>query len=101
MAATVPDEPIGDDRHMMSGALPLAHQNGPGPCQRRCPALPGRARERAPEQAVDFTCRCFPQAPIAALLPIIGDAQREKLAAEGPWRLLADFLLPKVSKPRT
>src|SRR5687767_7246226 len=101
MAATVPDEPVGDDGHMMSGALPLAHQNGPGPGQRRCPALPGRVRERAPEQSVNLTGRCFPQAPVAALLPTVGDAQRKKLAAERPWRLLADFLVPEVSKPRT
>src|SRR5882762_4667714 len=100
MAATVPDEPIGDHRHMMGGALPLPHQNGPGPSHCWCPALPGRVRERALEQSVDFPCRCLPHAAISALLPIVGDAQRKKFAAERPRRLLADLLLPEVSQPR-
>ena len=101
MGAPVPDEPVGGDGHRMGDALPLPHQNGPGPTRRRCPALPGRVRERALEQSVDFACRCLPHAPVSALLPIIGDAERKKLAAERPRRLRADLLLPEVSKPRT
>src|SRR5258708_5301969 len=101
MAATVPDEPVGDHGHMMSGALPLPHQDGPGPPHCRCPALPGRVRQCALEQSVDLPCRCFPHATISTLLPIIGDPQGKKLAAERPRRRLADLLLPEVSKPRT
>ena len=100
MAATVPDEPVGDHRHMMSGALPFPHQDGPGPSHCWCPALPGWVRERALEQSIDLPRRCFPHATISALLPIVGDAERKKLAAEGPEGFLADLLLPEVSKPR-
>ena len=101
MGAAVPDVSIGDDRYMMGGPLPLPHQNGPGPSQWRCPALPGRPREHAPEQSIELTYRGFPEAAVAALLPNVGDTQRKKLAAEGSWRLLADLLLPKVPKLRT
>ena len=98
MGATVPNEPVGDDRHVMGSTLPLAHQNGSGPSQWRCPAVPGRTRQHASKQAIEFPYRCFPQASVSALLPNIGNAQRQNLSAEGPWRLLTDLLLPEVPK---
>jgi hypothetical protein len=42
MGTAVPNEPFGNDRHMMGGTLPLPHQNGAGPPQ--CLARAGRAR---------------------------------------------------------
>ena len=98
MAATVPDEPIGDDGHMMGGALPLPHQNGPRPCRSRCPARPGRVCEHASEQSVNFPCRCFAHATVSAFLPIVDDAKRQKLAAEGP-RYLARRKVCSVLAP--
>src|SRR4029077_7746038 len=96
MAATIPDAPVGDHGHVMGSALPLAHQNGPGPCWHRCRVLPGWVRQRASEQSIEFPCRCFPQAAIATLLPHVGDTQRKKLAAERPRRRLTHLLLPEV-----
>src|SRR6266576_1577677 len=69
--------------------------------QTRCPALPRRARERAPKQPIEFPHRGLPVAAIQTLLPNVGNAQRERLPAEGSWRLLTDLLLPKVPKLRT
>jgi hypothetical protein len=56
MGATIPEEPVGDDGHTVSGALPLAHQNAPGPSHCWCPALPDWVCQRAPEQSIDFPC---------------------------------------------
>src|SRR5260370_15423439 len=112
--APVPEKSIGRHGHLMSSALPFAHQDGPGPGELRrlavalvCSALgtgavlptrSARSRERPIEQPVKFTRYRFWKPAVVALLPRMRDGERKQITPERRWRLSAELLPPQLAK---
>ena len=95
MGAPVPEKSIGHHGHLMSRALPFAHQDGPGPGELRrlavalvrsavgtgavLPTRPARSRERPIEQLVKLARHRFWKPAVVALLPRMRDGERKQI----------------------
>src|SRR5712691_7280604 len=98
MGASVPNEPVVDDGHVMCGPLPFAHENGSGPQERRCRCRCRAGRivvECTVEKPIQFSDEPLRDPTLTPFLPFIGDAERENIAPDRWGRLLAQLLRPE------
>src|SRR5712691_3121026 len=101
MRLSIPDEPIGDDRHMVGNPVPFAHQNG-SDARERGRRMVGHVvqfrTQRAAEQPIQFSSDRSSYATVNPFLLRIRDAEGKYVAAKRSRRQLPEFARPQVTK---
>src|SRR5438874_2096603 len=96
MGLAVPQEAVIHYGDMVSGPLPFAHQNGPGPRQRRCRRRVGRTVGKGMgEQPVQLSGDWFCQPAVAPFLSRMGNGECEHIASKVCRWFVRKLLGPK------
>src|ERR1700704_3294674 len=99
MPSAVPNKTVGCNCHVVGGALPFAHQYGPGARQLSCRRMKSVAyTDHAVEQSIQFFGDRLRKAALKLFLHCVGDTECEDVPTNGRRRAFSKFLFPKIAK---